>query len=180
MNRLLALLVFLLILCIPVFAQDATAEPVATVEAGQVTVVDGQGDTNITVEAPVTPVETPATNVLSISNIIAFLIGGVVTFAGAVAWLGSQARATMHDPAKMILAEKLGDSVPKESADKLIEGFLSIVEFLKEATDRQPAILKPAPAAPSVSSTGANFTTTTTPTTLTDVHGETSDPTFRG
>lgn len=170
MKKLLFVFALLLILCIPVLAQDATAE--ATVAANPVTVIDGegQGDTvtceagatcnvNEGTETPVTPVETPATNVLSISNIISFLIGGVVSFAGAMAWLGNQARMAMQDPAKMVLAERLGDSIPKDTAEKLIDGLNTVVEFLKEATDRQPALLKPSPNT-SVSSTGGSYDST--------------------
>jgi hypothetical protein len=152
MKHLLAL-VFLLLVCIPVLSQDVPAEPTNQV----VDVIDGTGEgATVIVEASETPVETPATNVLSISNIIAFLIGGIVSFAGAMAWLGSQARIAMQDPAKMVLAERLGDSVPKDTADKLIDGLNTVVEFLKEATDRQPALLKPSPNT-SVSSTGGSF-----------------------
>lgn len=160
MKRLLLLILFL-VMVVPVVAQDATAEAVPTVEAGEVTIIDGEGEgtTVITVEAPETPVETPATNVLSVSNILSFLIGGIVSAAGVIAFIGTQARNAMNDPAKMVLAERLGDSVPQETANKLIEGLNNVVDFLKEATDRQPALLKPSPSS-NVSSTGADFSST--------------------
>lgn len=151
------LLVLLCVLClVPAMAQDATADATNQV----VDVISGEGEgTTVIVEASETPVETPATNVLSISNIIAFLVGGVVTFAGVMGWLGTQARAALNDPAKMVLAEKLGDSIPADTARQLIEGLNNVAAFLKEATDRQPALLKPSPTS-SVSSTGAGFDST--------------------
>ncbi len=141
------LLIALLLFCLPVLAQDLTLEPApaATVDAPVV----------INIETPAEPVDTPATPVLSLSNIIAFLLGGVITAAGFFAWLGNQARAAMQDPAKMILAEKLGDSVPKEHADKLIDGLNGIIVFLKEATDRQPMIMKPVPPTDQFTSTSS-------------------------
>lgn len=165
MKHLALFIVLLFVGVLPVFGQDATAE--STVPAGSVTVIDGegQGDTIINVEGaetPSTPVETPATNVLSISNIISFLIGGVVFAGGVMAYLGTQARAALNDPAKMVIAEKLGDSVPAETANKLIDGLTGVLEFLKEATDRKPALLKPSPNS-SVSGVASDFTSTAAP-----------------
>lgn len=155
------IVIALLCLCIlPAMAQDATLE--ATVDAAPVTVIDGQGegDTIVNVEAPETPVETPSTNVLSVSNILSFLIGGIVSAAGVIAFIGTQARNAMQDPAKMVLAERLGDSVPQETANKLIDGLSDVLAFLREATDRQPALLKPSP---NTTTSSGGYTTTTPP-----------------
>lgn len=69
----------------PVYAQEPTAE--ATVDAGQVTVIDGQGDTNITVETPA-PASDVEDNVTSLVIGAALLV--VVIFSGFALTIVSQ------------------------------------------------------------------------------------------
>lgn len=56
--------------------------------------------------------------------------------------------------------QRLGDSVPQETANKLIDGLSDVLAFLREATDRQPALLKPSP---NTTTSSGGYTTTTPP-----------------
>ena len=82
------------------------------------------------------------TSGISISNIISFLIGGLVSAIGILAALGSAARQVLQDPAKIVLAEKLGDSVPVAHANQLLTAMGDIRALVREATDRKPAYSK--------------------------------------
>jgi hypothetical protein len=144
MRTLLAfvILFFVVAFARPTYAQDATAE--ATVEAGQVTVIDGAGgDTNITVESPDTPapIEKPS----FFSSILEFALGALV---GAGIMLGSAAawiRAAMQDPVKMTLAETAARSISPEVLKQVLEFLDTSRAFVTEATDGVPMITKPRP-----------------------------------
>lgn len=154
-RSLLLAFVLLLILCLPTLAQDATPE--ATVEAGQVTVIDGagSGDTNITVESPVTPPAAPVEQKSFLSSILEFALGALV---GAGIMLGSAAawiRAAMQDPVKMTLAETASRSMSPEMLKQVLDFLDTSRAFVVEATDGVPMITKqnPPPAAPGFDST---------------------------
>lgn len=137
MKRYIITLILLLLLALPVMAQDATAEPVATQEAAAIVTPD----TTTSNDSDVT---------LSVWQIItgvagAFALGGVVGVAGA----GVLASRLRNDPATMSAIEKLGNSVPEPTAKLIIDLAKSgqeIAELLKEALDRVPAASKTEPA----------------------------------
>lgn len=157
-NSIFTLFIVLLfiLLALPTLAQESTAEPTpaATVEAAPILIVTAEpgsgNDVNVTVNNPPATNETPPptttdTPILSLGNLVSFLVGGVVAAGSVLAFIGAQARTALHDPARMVLAEKLGDSIPKETADKIIDALTNITAFFREATDRQSILTKPTP-----------------------------------
>lgn len=73
-----------------------------------------------------------------------FVSGGVVGIGG----VGFIARRIMDDPKGVVAVEKLGDSVPAETAARILDFSRSVVDvmrLLEEALDRVPAAEKPLP-----------------------------------
>jgi hypothetical protein len=134
----LALVILILFCLAPVMAQDAES----TLEAGQVTVIDGAGgDTNITVESPETPAA-PVEQPSFLSSILEFALGALV---GAGIMLGSAAawiRAAMQDPVKMTLAETASRSMSPEMLKQVLDFLDTSRAFVVEATDGVPMITK--------------------------------------
>lgn len=120
----IAVLVLLLLLATPVFAQDgsATSEPSVTLSIGQV--------------------------VLGI--VAAVTAGGITGVMGA----GVLAQRLKDNPATMKAIEHLGNSVPPETAKQVIDvlgafqsSFNSVTALMREALDRIPADSKKDPPA---------------------------------
>jgi hypothetical protein len=147
-------LVFLLLVCIPAFAQDVPAEPTNQV----VDVIDGTGEgTTVIVEASETPAE-PATPASFLSQILEFVMGAIL---GAGLALGSAAayiRAAMNDPVKMTLAETAARSISPESLKQVLDFLDTSRAFVVEATDGVPMITKQTPANTGFTSTMATPT----------------------
>jgi hypothetical protein len=175
MKKLLAL-VFLLLVCIPTFAQDATEA--ATVEANPVTVIDGTGEGNTIVnvggETPAETPETPAEPMpwwavagLEITKLVAIYL--TVVHGARVAL-----QAFMNNPARVAAAENAVNLVKSVTPDALEDAarlgaekaiaatselFADLRRTIDELTDGVPAGSKPRPVSPasSVSSTGGSF-----------------------
>jgi hypothetical protein len=189
----LLLLIVLLALCIPAFAQDATSDavaPVATVESAPVTVIDGQGDTVINVEAPDTT-PAPVSNSVEINPVLQLILGAcalLVAISFAFEKLGNRAKKATDNAFEMAALEKAGDSVPGPIASQ-IAGALerttaalqNVTEAWKKATDHIPESSKPVMATSTVSGTTPNYASTMTPTNITGGHGDpASGDAFRG
>lgn len=139
---LLLVLVSLLLLPMATLAQDETPTP------------DASPTPDVVVETPVSDsgglVLTTLEIVLAVVGI--FSAGGVVGVAGA----GVVAYRLRTNPSTIAAIEKLGNSVPDETAKQIIDmtsGFNKsvneLVLLVTEALDRQPAETKP-PAQPPV------------------------------
>lgn len=133
---LLALLLVAL-LAVPVMAQEdeATEAPVI--------VVPVEGD-----ETDETPVDAGDV-VLSVYTILGIVLSSVIA-GGAlgVAGVGLIARRILSDPSGVAAVEKLGDSVPAETAAAILDfagAVIDVANLLKEALDRVPAAEKPLP-----------------------------------
>jgi hypothetical protein len=157
MKHLLAL-VFLLFVLVPVMGQDATEA--ATVEAGQVTVIDGtgSGDTNITVESPETPAPAPVEQKPFLTSILEFVLGAIVgaglALGSAAAWI----KSAMNDPVKMTLAESAARSISPETLKQVLDFLDTSRAFVVEASDGVPMVTKQASA-----NTGFTSTMTQSP-----------------
>lgn len=192
MKHLLAVLVFLL-LCLPTLAQDATLE--ATVDTAPVTVIEGEGgDIDVIVEAPDAPIETPADNTpvawiaLGIGALTSILVG----ISLGLQVLGNRAAAISADPSAISLLERGYETVLpgaikaavdplKESLERSDKALQQVIDLVRKLTDGVPESAKKTDAMsrPTTPSSGGYVTTSTAPTSLTDVHGS-SDPEFRG
>lgn len=162
----LSILFILVILSMPVLAQDATVEanPISIVTAeapGSTTVENGGVVINVEspVETPVTPA--PVEQKSFLSSILEFALGALV---GAGIMLGSAAawiRAAMQDPVKMTLAETAARSMSPEMFQQVLDFLDTSRAFVVEATDGVPMVTKmqPTPAS-SASSTGSHFEST--------------------
>lgn len=131
MKRLSLLVSLVFVFCfVFISASTMAQDAAATADPGPVV---------INVEQPAGSAET---NVFSTSNIISFLVGSIVSAIGILVTLGGAARQVLNDPAKIILAEKLGDSIPGDHAKGLLEALADIRALIKEATDHTPAYSK--------------------------------------
>jgi hypothetical protein len=149
MKRLTLTLLLCLLLTLPALAQtpeptavatpettpSETAAPIATQEAPAIVIDTGEG----TVTIPVDETPEPDNRVsLTIVEVILMVVGGMITGGAGV---GTLAYFIMKDPSRIRLMEKLGDSVPPETAAKIvgvIDVFTPILTLAKEMFDRVP------------------------------------------
>lgn len=133
------LAVLLLINILSLRAQDVTPQ---STQKAQVPVV-------VNVPAP------PQNDVLAtIAGLaVAFLSGVGITLVAVSGFV----RGVMNDPVKMMLAERLGNSIPVELGRSMADSLGEIASFVRKATDHVPETDKPAET---VASTNPMFTTT--------------------
>lgn len=179
MKKLLFVFVLLLLVCLPVLSQDATAE--ATVAANPVTVIDGEGATtvedggvNVVIESPVTPVAPadPAepwyAKYLAQIVALAIAVGGLLYGAlkAANAWLEGK----KTDVAAVSGAEWAYQRSPawlKTMIVNLIKEFVrlggNLNEILVEVEDDTAFAVKQAIPKPTTQTTPGGYTQTTPP-----------------
>lgn len=126
---------FLLFGLLPVMAQDIEPVPTAEPEAPVVVVPD---------EQPITVPE--GSVILPAWQLFAFIFSGILG-GGAlgVAGVGVLARNIMNNPATLKNAEAVGNSVPQQTAERLIDladSAMSVAALAKEMLDRVPAETK--------------------------------------
>lgn len=146
----ISLLFSLFILAWPVSAQDSTAEatPAATSEA--------------TADAPVTVVMPESSTdplAVIVGLVLAFVSGVSATLIAGAGFV----RKIMNDPVKMMLAERLGNSIPVEMGQDMAASLGTIAMFVSKATDRIPEASKPLTPVVGVNTTPDMFTSTGTP-----------------
>lgn len=128
-SKAILIVTLLLFLLIPLYAQDAT--PQATQEAG----------VTINMPAPAAASNDVFSEVVKLA--LAFLGGVSVTLVAVASFV----KGVMNDPVKMMLAERLGNSIPAEMGQKMADSLGEIALFVKNATDHIPEASKP-PAEP--------------------------------
>jgi hypothetical protein len=155
MKRLLLLLILILSLSIPALAQtpeptiaptpeaapsdEPTAEAEVTPEAtpADAIVIDTGDGGSVTIPVDETP-EPDNEISLTIIEIVLMVIGSIITGGAGV---GTLAYVIMKDPSRVRLMEKLGDSIPPETAAKIV-GVTDLVTpvfvLLREMFDRVP------------------------------------------
>lgn len=186
MKKLLFVFALLLVLCLPIAAQDA--EPVLTVEANPVTVIDGEGEGNTIVnvggetpvgETPETPSEPMpwlASAILRVGEwgvqlLLAYIVVVRGVLAAVKAWLANPARVKATEDSVELLKAFIPDMIErgiaaglKQAEATTLELYREIRRGIVEATDGLPAGSKArtANASPnsSVSTTGGSFDST--------------------
>lgn len=105
----------------------------------------------VEVQPVVDPVQEPNTGnvTLPVWQLIAFIVGGFLSGgAVGVVGVGAAAKSILSNPAALKNAESVGNSVPQETANKLIDladSAIAIATLTKEALDHIPAETKAQP-----------------------------------
>jgi hypothetical protein len=111
------------------------AAPVATQEAPAIVIDTGEGTVTIPVD------ETPsADGSITLTAVQLILIVVAALFAGTIS-SGGIAYFIMQDASRVKMVEQLGNSVPRETADKIVaivDVFTPILVLVKEAFDHRP------------------------------------------
>jgi hypothetical protein len=120
-------------------SEAATAAPeIEATLAPAVDVITVDPDGTVTIPVDSTPETSDNRVSLTIVEVILMVVGGMITGGAGV---GTLAYFIMKDPARVKLMEKLGDSVPPETAAKIvgvIDVFTPILTLAKEMFDRVP------------------------------------------
>ena len=145
-----ALAAVLLLSSLSIVAQDSTAEPAATVTQ------ESTQDAPVTVVMPETSSDPLA---VIVGLVLAFVSGVSVTLIAGAGFV----RKVMNDPVKMMLAERLGNSIPVEMGQDMAASLGTIAMFVSKATDRIPEVSKPLTPIMGVNTTPDMFTSTGTP-----------------
>lgn len=88
-----------------------------------------------TTAAPSTPDSLVST---LLGSLVGFIIGATATFAS----MSAVVKIALNDPVKMSLAESVGNSIPKETGLSFAASLQTFAQFIVEATDRKPLLLK--------------------------------------
>lgn len=164
----LALVFVLLLLCLPVFAQDATAE--ATLESTP------NAPVIVNVETPVTPPANTDNGMSPLLQVVLAVCAIIVTGSFALEKIGNRAKAAMTNQFETMSLEKLGDSVPQVvvgqitgALERTTKALENITTLWRQSTDRIPESDKPTPISPDTSTVSTH--TLASPATQTPSEG---------
>jgi hypothetical protein len=116
---------------------EPTAEAVSTPEATPSDAIVIEQDGTITIPVDETPSPDGAITLTAV-QLILIVVGAL--FAGTIS-SGGVAYFIMQDPSRVKMVEQLGNSVPRETADKIVaivDVFSPILVLVKEAFDNRP------------------------------------------
>lgn len=74
----------------------------------------------------------------ALSALVGFVVGAAATFAS----MSAVVKIALNDPVKMSLAESVGNSIPKDTGLSFADSLQTFAQFIVEATDRKPMLLK--------------------------------------